>query len=96
MTHGPTGRIRSRVRARRYRLTVHALDEMAEEEISPREVVEGLLSGRVVRIQRDALERRVYTMEGHSLGGRRIRAVCRFDDVSGRVIVITVYEAGGE
>ena len=94
MTDGPIGRIRSRVRGGRYRFTEHALDEMGEDGLSSVEVEQSVLSGRVVRIQWDEHGRKRYTIEGQSLGGRQVRTVCRYDDLGGRVVVITVYEIG--
>jgi hypothetical protein len=46
-------RIRDKIRFRQYDMTVHALEEMAEDELDVTDVEHAVLAGRVVQIQRD-------------------------------------------
>jgi len=86
-------RIRDKIRSGEYALTYHALDEMADDGFEEEDFEEAVASGRIVRRQKDGLGRRKYTIEGNARGDRRLRAVCRFAATSGKLIVITVYDA---
>lgn len=72
-------------------LTDHALEEMAEDGLAEDDIEESILSGQIVRVQRDRLGRRKYTIEGRSGAGQTIRAVCRYSDSGERLVIITVY-----
>ena len=77
-------------------VTDHALDEMMADGLTEDDVEASTLNGRIMRIQADHLGRRRYTIEGHTVDGRRVRTVCRYSDAGDRIIVITVYEVGEE
>lgn len=87
------GRIRAKIRDGRYVLTSHAIEEMAADGLSEDEVESSLLSGRIIRSQRDRVGRRKYTIEGRTVAGRRVGVVCRPSDSGEQIVVITVYEA---
>ncbi|MEK7702062.1 MAG: DUF4258 domain-containing protein [candidate division NC10 bacterium] len=72
-------------------LTDHALEEMAEDGLAEDDIEESILAGQIVRVQRDHLDRRKYTIEGRSVTGRRMKAVCRYSDSGERLVIITVY-----
>ncbi|MBI1997156.1 MAG: DUF4258 domain-containing protein [Deltaproteobacteria bacterium] len=86
-------RIREKVRSGEYALTHHAIDEMADDSFEEEDFEEAIVSGRIVRRQKDRLGRRKYTIEGNARDNRRLRAVCRIAATSGKLIVITVYDA---
>jgi len=86
-------RIREKVRNAQYVLTFHAIDEMTEEGFEEEDFEQAMMTGRIVRRQRDRLGRRKYTVEGVALDRRPLQAVCRFSDTGESVVVITVYEA---
>ena len=65
-------RIREKVRSGQYGLTFHAIEEMAEEGFEEEDFEQAMVSGRVVRRQRDRLGRRKYTVEGW----RAMRDLC--------------------
>jgi hypothetical protein len=69
---------------------------MAADELTEEEVEGSVLSGRIIRNQKDSLGRRKYTIEGKTEEGRRVRTICRFSDSGDRVVVITVYEVEEE
>lgn len=56
-------------------LTDHALDEMITDGLVEEDVEASILSGRIIRIQADHLDRRKYTIEGKTVDGRRVRSV---------------------
>jgi hypothetical protein len=86
-------RIREKVRSGQYGLTFHAIEEMAEEGFEEEDFEQAMVSGRVVRRQRDRLGRGKYTVEGLARDERPLRAVCRFSDTAESLVVITIYDA---
>jgi len=86
-------RIREKIRRGQYVLTFHAIDEMSEEDFDEEDFEQAMLTGRVIRRQTDRLQRRKYTVEGLTLDGRSLRAVCRFSDTGASLVVITIYDA---
>lgn len=75
-----------------YAFSSHAEQEMQEDFLNEAEVEDAIISGRVVRIQKDRLKRTIYTIEGTTQHFRQVRIVCRFSDSGQYVIIITVYE----
>lgn len=86
-------RLREKVRSGKYTLSYHAIDEMRDDGFEEEDFEAAMLSGRVVRTQKDRMARRKYTVEGSARDKRTLRAVCRFADASGKVVVITIYDA---
>jgi len=86
-------RLREKVRSGEYILSYHAVDEMRDDEFEEEDVEAAILSGRVVRTQKDRLGRRKYTVEGIARDKRSLRAVCRLADASGKLVIITIYDA---
>jgi len=86
-------RLREKVRSGEYILSYHAIDEMRDDEFEEEDFEAAILSGRVVRRQKDRLARRKYTVEGSARDKRTLRAVCRFADASDKLVVITIYHA---
>jgi hypothetical protein len=86
-------RIREKARSGQYILTYHAVDEMAEDGFEEEDFEEAVISGRIVRRQKDRLGRRKYTVEGKARDSRPLRAACRFSDSGEELVVITIYDA---
>jgi len=86
-------RLREKVRSGEYILSYHAIDEMRDDEFEEEDFEAAIMSGRVVRRQKDRLGRRKYTVEGRARDKRKLRAVCRFADASSKLVVITIYDA---
>jgi len=82
-------RIREKVRSGQ---TFQTIEEMAEEGFEEEDFEQAMVSGRVVRRQRDRLRRRKYTVEGLARDERSLRAVCRFSDTAESLVVITIYD----
>ena len=73
-------------------MTVHAMEEMAEDDLDILDIEEAVLNGRVVRkVSRDPLGPK-YTVEGLALDGEKVVGIVgRFLSTS-RFLIITVYE----
>ena len=73
-------------------MTVHAMEEMAEDELDILDIEEAILNGRVLRSDRREICGPKHTIEGLALNGEtRVGVVGRFHSTS-RFLIITVYE----
>jgi hypothetical protein len=83
-------RIRDSVRSGRYRLTGHAHDEMAEDDLSSADIEAAILAGRLARRLRGDPRGHRYEVVGPATDGRPVGVVCRFLP-SGTMLIITAY-----
>ena len=73
-------------------MTVHAMEEMAEDDLDIRDIEEALLNGRVVRTKRHDLLGTKYTVEGLSYDSEKLVGVVGRFTSTARFLIITVYE----
>jgi hypothetical protein len=72
-------------------MTIHAMEEMAEDDLDILDIEEAVLNGRVIRANKDDVRGTTYTVEGVALDGETsVGAVGRFQGIS-RLLIITVY-----
>ena len=85
-------RIRELVRSKNYVMTVHAEEEMHEDELTIFDVESALLTGVIVERQKDSDSGDwKHLVRGRSLGnGPVVTVVCRFGP-TGKLVIITVY-----
>ena len=84
-------RIRTAVRQDRYELTVHAIEEMDEDDLTEDDVRDILLRGRVVRELTTDPRGTRFVVRGSPRGREEdVAVVCRFLP-SERLRIITVY-----
>ena len=84
-------RFRSRIRERRYVVTLHALDEMDEDTLSVFDVEGAILTGEIIERQRDQATREwKYLVRGLAVDGRRIVVVSKLGS-TGKLVVITAW-----
>lgn len=84
-------RMRDKIALGFYATTRHAEEEMYDDSLTEEDVETAINNGAVVRIQRDRLARRKYTVEGRARDGRTMRVICRFSDTGSDLVIITVY-----
>jgi hypothetical protein len=73
-------------------MTVHAMEEMAEDDLDVLDIEEAVLNGQVVRSNKDDPRGTRYTVEGMALDGQKLVAIVgRFHGTS-RFVIITVYD----
>ena len=73
-------------------MTVHAMEEMAEEDFDILDVEHAIRSGKVARIQKDDPRGTKYVVEGVAVDGQTpVGVVGRFT-TAGRYLIITIYE----
>lgn len=84
-------KIRDAVRAGNYDMTFHAVEEMAEDKLGVLDVESGILTGEIIKSQKDDPRGIKYVIEGT---GRNVSApigiVGRFKE-TGIFLIITVY-----
>lgn len=85
------GRLRQKVRARRYVMTLHAEEEMNEDRLSVSDVESAVLTGAIVERQKDGQTGELkYRVRGESLAAEAVEVVVKIGP-TGKVVVITVY-----
>ena len=84
-------RFRSRIRERRYVVTLHALDEMDEDALSVFDVERAILTGEIIERQRDqAMREWKYAVRGNAVDGRQIMVVSKLGSTD-KLVVITAW-----
>jgi len=85
-------RIREKIRLRQYDMSAHAMEEMAEDLLTILDIEEAVLSGQVVRLEKDDPRGTKYVVVGTALDQQTpVGVVGRFAN-TGRYLIITVYE----
>ena len=85
------GRFRSLIRSGEYLLSIHALEEMAEDDLLTEDVENVILTGSIVDRQIDrATRERKYAFIGRDLAGDRVGLVAKIG-AADKAVVITVY-----
>jgi hypothetical protein len=86
-------RIRGAVESGNYDLTLHAAEELAEDDLDIVDLETAVENGELLRSQTDDRRGERYTIAGPSAdGGRRVGLVGRFTE-TGVFLVITAFEA---
>ena len=76
-------------------MTVHAADEMAEDNLVILDVEHAIMTGQVARREKDDLRGTKYIVEGFALdGATSVGVVGRFS--GNRFLIITIYEIRNE
>ncbi len=92
MPHRLIERIRHKILLRNYDLTLHAIEEMAEDDLDVLDIEQAVLTGQVVRRSiRDARGVK-YTVEGLATDGERVVGIVGRFHAGDRFLVITVYD----
>jgi hypothetical protein len=77
-------------------MTVHAMEEMAEDDLDIVDIEQAVLTGQVVRSEKDDPRGVKYVVEGVAADGETpVGVVGRFRS-SERYLILTVYEVGKE
>ena len=84
-------RMRERVLALQYVMTLHAEEEMDSDGLSIFDVERAILTGRIVERQKDAETGKwKYLIKGKSVDGTEMVAVSKLSP-TGKLVIITVY-----
>jgi len=83
--------MRDKVRNRQYVMTLHAEEEMSDDELTIFDVERGVLTGEIVERQKDAQTGEwKYLVRGHTVTGDDIVVVGKIG-LTGKLVIITVY-----
>jgi len=89
-------RFRSLFREREYIITIHALEEMGQDDVLDEDIENVVLKGRIVERQLDrATKERKYVLTGTAIGGEPVGVVLKMG-AGGKAVVITVYREKAE
>jgi len=84
-------RMREKIHRREYVMTVHAAEEMEDDDLTVLDVESGVLTGQIVERQRDRDTGELkYLLRGESLAGSKIVVAAKLS-VTGKLVIITVY-----
>ncbi len=84
--------LREKVQIRRYIVTLHAEEEMDNDEFSIFDVEHAILTGNIQERQKDKdTGEWKYRLTGHALDNRRIEIVSKLS-ITGKLVIITAYE----
>jgi Domain of unknown function (DUF4258) len=84
-------RIREQIRLRRYDMTFHAMEEMAEDNMTIGDIEHAVVTGRVVKIQKGDPKGDRYVVEGMAADNSTLVGVVGRFPVAARYLIITVY-----
>ncbi|MFQ5594791.1 MAG: DUF4258 domain-containing protein [Anaerolineae bacterium] len=83
--------MQERVRTRQYVMTLHAEEEMDEDELSIFDVERGILTGEIIERQKDRETGEwKYLISGETLAGDEVVVVTKASP-TGKLVIITVY-----
>lgn len=83
--------LRERVASGRFVVTVHAEEEMTDDDLMVSDVEQVIACGSVRECQRDrATRERKYRVSGTATDGRSVSAVVKLGP-TGKVVIITIY-----
>ena len=89
-------RMRDKVRARQYVMTLHAEEEMSDDGLTIYDVERCILTGEIIERQRDVKSGEwKYLVRGHALDEDTIVVVAKLS-LTGKLVFITVYRWRGE
>jgi hypothetical protein len=84
-------RMQERIRTRRYVMTLHAEEEMADDNLSIFDIERGILTGSIIERQKDrATAEWKYLIEGEIIAGDAVVVVAKLS-VTDKLVIITVY-----
>ena len=84
-------RMQEKIRTRQYVMTLHAEEEMDDDELSIFDIERCILTGKITERQKDTVTKEwKYVVEGQSVSGDRIDAVAKLS-LTGKLFIITVY-----
>ena len=73
-------------------MTIHAMEEMAEDNLDILDIEHGILTGEVARIEKGDRTRTKHIVEGYALDEQTSLGIVGRFTASGRFLIITVYE----
>ncbi|NEP61695.1 MAG: DUF4258 domain-containing protein [Symploca sp. SIO2G7] len=83
--------IQEKILRQEYVITLHADEEMDDDNLMLTDVEQAILTGEIIELQKDrATAERKYRIQGYSTDGDLVEVIVKLG-LSGKVIIITVY-----
>jgi hypothetical protein len=83
--------MREKIRKKEYIMTLHAEEEMNNDDLTIYEVESGILTGKIVERQKDKETGELkYRINGLTLSGKAVELVAKISP-TGKLVIITVY-----
>ena len=84
-------KLREKIRLRQFVMSLHAVDEMEDDQLSVFDIEHCILSGDIVERQKDKdTNEWKYLINGNSLSNESVEVVAKLS-ITGKLIIITVY-----
>lgn len=85
-------RMREQVRLRQYVMTLHADEEMDDDDLTIFDVESAILNGKIIGRQKDRkTKERKYLVRGQTVDGSEFVVVVTKFGRTGRLVILTVY-----
>ncbi|MSP40028.1 MAG: DUF4258 domain-containing protein [Deltaproteobacteria bacterium] len=85
-------KIRNLVKQGDYVLSIHAENELANDNLTEQDLEAAMLNGTIIRRERDPIGRGKYVIEGKTQKGKGLTVVAQFFQTRQLVVIITAYE----
>ena len=85
-------RIRALVRRGEYILSIHAENELADDQFTEQDLEAVIINGKIIRRERDRIGRPKYVVQGTALDRRGMTAVVQLLQTRQLVVIVTTYE----
>jgi len=87
-------RSQERIRTRQYVVTLHAEEEMNDDDLTVYDVERGILTGEILERQKDRVTAEwKYRIRGETVEGNEVEVVVKLSP-TGKLVIITVYLSG--
>ena len=84
-------RMQEKIRTRQYVMTLHAEEEMENDDLSIFDIERCILTGEITERQKDTVTKEwKYVIEGQSVSGDQVGTVSKLS-LTGKLFIITVY-----
>lgn len=85
-------RIREKIRQRQYAMTLHAEEEMNDDELTIYDVERGIITGKIMERQKDRITAEwKYRIRGETVDGGEVEMIAKLGP-TGKLVIITVYK----
>jgi V8-like Glu-specific endopeptidase len=83
--------MREKIRKKQYIMTLHAEEEMNNDDLTIYDVESAILTGKIVERQRDRETAELkYRINGQTLSGDKVEVITKVSP-TGKLVIITVY-----
>lgn len=84
-------RMRDKIKARQYVMTIHAEEEMSDDNLSIYDIEQAILTGEILERQKDrTTAESKYRIKGLAMDDNEIEIIAKLSQI-GKLVIITVY-----